>query len=124
MSKWSFKFVCQYFVMIQHRQVDRNIYGSHQNNELSRLTHAGRIKHCFYMLHKGAYKVHLISGSLILQKCSCDHICLTDIMSRSFILSLSVKNDNHNKNKMLLFKNGNVYQSNFILLLKLAGCFI
>ena len=24
-------------------------------------------KHCFYMLHKGAYKVHLISGSLILQ---------------------------------------------------------
>ena len=24
-------------------------------------------KHCFYMLHKDAYKVHLISGSLILQ---------------------------------------------------------
>ena len=24
-------------------------------------------KHCFYMLHKGAYKFHLISGSLILQ---------------------------------------------------------
>ena len=24
-------------------------------------------KHCFYMLHKGAYEVHLISGSLILQ---------------------------------------------------------
>ena len=24
-------------------------------------------KHCFYMLHKGAYKVHLICGSLILQ---------------------------------------------------------
>ena len=25
------------------------------------------LKHCFYMLHKGAYKVHLISGLLILQ---------------------------------------------------------
>ena len=24
-------------------------------------------KHCFYMLHKGAYKVHLTSGLLILQ---------------------------------------------------------
>ena len=24
-------------------------------------------KHCFYMLHKDSYKVHLISGSLILQ---------------------------------------------------------
>ena len=24
-------------------------------------------KHCFYMLHKDAYKVHLISESLILQ---------------------------------------------------------
>ena len=24
-------------------------------------------KHCFYMLHKGAYKVHFISGSLFLQ---------------------------------------------------------
>ena len=23
--------------------------------------------HCFYILHKGAYKVHLISGSIILQ---------------------------------------------------------
>ena len=24
-------------------------------------------KHCFYILHKGAYKVHLITRSLILQ---------------------------------------------------------
>ena len=24
-------------------------------------------KHCFYTLHKDVYKVHLISGSLILQ---------------------------------------------------------
>ena len=24
-------------------------------------------KHCFYMLHKGAYKVNLISGLLILK---------------------------------------------------------
>ena len=24
-------------------------------------------KHCFYMLHKGTYKVNLISGSLILK---------------------------------------------------------
>ena len=51
---------------------DRNIYGSHQNNELSRFEEHTCImlkisKHCFYMLHKGAYKVNLISGSLILK---------------------------------------------------------
>ena len=34
-------------------------------------------KHCFYMLHMGAYKVQLITGSLILQ-------------------IAFVKNDNHN----------------------------
>ena len=29
--------------------------------------HAGSFKTLFYMLHKDAYKVYLISGSLILQ---------------------------------------------------------
>ena len=74
------------------------------------------------MLLKGAYKVHLISGSIILQIWCCDHICLIDIYSD--LSFLSVKNDNHNKNKMILFRNGNVYLSNIILLLKRAGCFI
>ena len=36
-------------------------------------------KHCFYMLHKGAYKDLLISGSLILQISVA--IILTDISS-------------------------------------------
>ena len=35
-------------------------------------------KHCFYMLHKDAYKVHVISGLIFAYYC-CDHICLTDI---------------------------------------------
>ena len=38
-------------------------------------------KHCFYMLHKGAYKVHLISGSLILQTAVAITFVLTDICS-------------------------------------------
>ena len=38
-------------------------------------------KHCFYMLHKGAYKVHLISGSLILQIAVVIIFVLTDICS-------------------------------------------
>ena len=29
--------------------------------------HAGSFKTLFYMLHKDVYKVHLISGSIILQ---------------------------------------------------------
>ena len=34
---------------------------------LKSMYHAGNFKSLFYMLHKGAYKVHLMSGSLILQ---------------------------------------------------------
>ena len=34
---------------------------------LKSMYHAGSFRTLFYMLHKGAYEVHLISGSLILQ---------------------------------------------------------
>ena len=34
---------------------------------LKSMCHAGSFKTLFYMLHNDAYKVHLISGSLILQ---------------------------------------------------------
>ena len=71
MSKWSLKFVCQYFVMIA--TLDRTIatYTDHikimSYRSLKSMYPAGNFKTLFYMLHKGAYKVHLISGSLILQ---------------------------------------------------------
>ena len=38
-------------------------------------------KRCFYMMHEGAYKVHLISGSLILQIAVAIIFVLTDICS-------------------------------------------
>ena len=51
-----------------------------------------------------------------------DHICLTDICSD--LLFCPSKMTITTKTNLLLFRNGNVYQNNFILLLKLAGCFI
>ena len=76
MSKCSLKFVCQYFVMIA--TLDGTI--ATYTDYIKIMSYRGLksmypracimleiSKHCFYMLHKGAYKVHLISGSLILQ---------------------------------------------------------
>ena len=71
MSKWSLKSVCQYFVMIATLDGTIATYTDHikimSYRGLKSMYHAGNFKHCFYMLHKGAYKVDLISGSLILQ---------------------------------------------------------
>ena len=36
-------------------------------SESSGMYHTGSSKHCFYMLHKDAYKVHLTSGLLAFQ---------------------------------------------------------
>ena len=41
--------------------------------------HAGSCKTLFYLLHKGAYKVHLVSGSLIVQIVVAIIFVLTDI---------------------------------------------
>ena len=53
------------------RQDDRNIYMDHikimSYRGLKSMYYAGNFKTLFYTLHEGAYKVHFISGSLILQ---------------------------------------------------------
>ena len=71
MRKWSLKFVCQFFVMIATLDKTIATYTDHikimSYRGLKSMCHAGSFKHCFNMLHKDAYKVHLISGSLILQ---------------------------------------------------------